>query len=141
MTPVPPDPVFREPQAIFFSADVERAAAFYRRLGFTETFRTPAHGVPIHIDLELDGYKLGFASLDSSREHHGLDPVTSGQRATVTVWTDDTAGAYQALTGEGIPGLAGPQRWLDRLLIAWVLDPDGHPVQIVQELSNEQGHA
>jgi hypothetical protein len=24
--------------------------------------------------------------------------------------------------------------WLDRLLIAWVEDPDGHPVRIVQNL-------
>jgi hypothetical protein len=29
--------------------------------------------------------------------------------------------------------LGGPSPWLGRLLIAWVEDPDGHPVQLVQE--------
>ena len=57
---------------ILFSADVERACAFYRRLGFRETFRVPRDGPPIHADLVLDGYKIGVASIASSREHHGL---------------------------------------------------------------------
>ena len=35
---------FTAPQVILFSADVERASAFYRRLGFHETFRVPAMG-------------------------------------------------------------------------------------------------
>jgi hypothetical protein len=26
-----------------------------------------------------------------------------------------------------------PEPWLDRLLIAWVEDPDGHVVQVVQK--------
>jgi hypothetical protein len=29
---------------------------------------------------------------------------------------------------------AGPHEWLGRLLIAWVADPDGNPIQIVQDL-------
>jgi glyoxylase I family protein len=29
-----------------------------------------------------------------------------------------------------------PHRWLERLLIAWVADPDGNPVQIVQRLDD-----
>lgn len=119
---------------ILFSPDLPRAAAFYAGLGFTETFRTPAEGEPIHVDLELDGYKLGIASVDSSRDDHGLDPVPSGQRAAVILWTDDTPAAYAKLTAAGIPGLQPPHRWLDRLLIAWVTDPDGNPVQIVQHL-------
>lgn len=119
---------------ILFSPDLPRAAAFYTGLGFTETFRTPADGEPIHVDLELDGYKLGIASVDSSRDDHGLDPVPSGQRAAVILWTDDTPAAYAKLTADGIPGLHPPHRWLDRLLIAWIADPDGNPVQIVQHL-------
>jgi hypothetical protein len=34
----------------------------------------------------------------------------------------------------GIPALKPPHQWLGRLLIAWIADPDGNPVQIVQEL-------
>jgi len=119
---------------ILFSADLPRAAAFYESLGFAETFRTPAEGEPIHIDLALDGYKLGLASVASTRDDHGLDPVAHGQRAVVVLWTDDVPASYAALTDAGIPGLAAPHEWLGRLLIAWVADPDGHPVQLVQTL-------
>ncbi|MFC0032279.1 VOC family protein [Micromonospora chaiyaphumensis] len=124
--------MFRTPQVILFSDDVPRAAAFYAGLGFTETFRVPAEGTPIHVDLALDGYRIGIASVASTRDDHGLDPVPSGQRAAVVLWTDDTAAAYARLTAAGAPALAAPHVWLDRLLIAWTADPDGNPVQLVQ---------
>ncbi|NES27561.1 glyoxalase/bleomycin resistance/dioxygenase family protein [Micromonospora terminaliae] len=125
---------FRTPQVILFSEDVPRAAAFYTGLGFTETFRVPAEGTPIHVDLTLDGYRIGIASVASTRDDHGLDPVPSGQRAAVVLWTDDTAAAYARLTDAGAPALAAPHVWLDRLLIAWTADPDGNPIQLVQPL-------
>jgi glyoxylase I family protein len=127
---------FTAPEVILFSGDVERAAEFYKRFGFAETFRVPQEGTPIHVDLQLDGYKIGFASIDSARQDHGLNPITSGQRATITLWTQDTARAYRTLTAVGVPGLAAPSVWLDRLLIAWVQDPDGHPIQLVQRLDD-----
>jgi catechol 2,3-dioxygenase-like lactoylglutathione lyase family enzyme len=123
---------FRDPQVVIFSADVERSARFYVSLGFDETFRVPAVGAPIHVDLRLDGYTIGIASVESTRDDHGLDPVADGQRAAIVLWTDDTAREYERLTAGGVPGLVPPHRWLDRLLIAWIADPDGHPIQIVQ---------
>jgi glyoxylase I family protein len=94
----------------------------------------PRTATLIHVDLELDGYRLGIASVASTREDHGLDPVAAGQRAAVVLWTDDTVAAYAAVTGRGAPALAAPHEWLGRLLIAWTADPDGHPIQIVQSL-------
>src|ERR1700761_2894316 len=132
---------FTAPEVILFSVDVERAAEFYKRLGFAETFRVPQEGAPIHVDLQLDGYKIGFASIDSACQDHGLNPVTSGQRATVTLWTRDTPRAYRALIALGAPGLAAPSVWLGRLLVAWVQDPDGHPGQLVQSLDGQAGSA
>ncbi|MEV4197909.1 VOC family protein [Micromonospora globbae] len=126
--------MFRTPQVILFSQDVTRAAEFYAGLGFTETFRVPTEGEPIHVDLVLDGYTIGIASVASTRDDHGLDPVPEGQRVAVILWTDDTARAYAELTAAGVPALIPPHRWLDRLLIAWVADPDGNPIQIVQRL-------
>jgi glyoxylase I family protein len=125
---------FREPQVILFSPDVTRAAGFYRGLGFTETFRVPATGEPVHVDVALDGYRIGIASVASTRDDHGLDPVPAGQRAAVVLWTDDVPAAYARLTAAGAPELKPPHRWLDRLLIAWTADPDGNPVQLVQPL-------
>jgi glyoxylase I family protein len=132
--------VFREPQVILFSEDLPRAVEFYTRLGFAETFRVPADGEPVHVDLALDGYKIGVASVASSREDHGLDPVAAGQRAVVVLWTDDTPAAYDQLVAAGVPALAAPHVWLERLLIAWITDPDGNPIQIVQPLE-AGGHA
>jgi glyoxylase I family protein len=126
--------IFRTPQVILFSENLPRAAAFYSSLGFTETFRVPTEGEPIHVDLALDGYKIGIASVASTRDDHGLDPVPNGQRAAVILWTDDTAAAFAKLTAEGAPALAPPHEWLGRLLIAWISDPDGNPIQIVQDL-------
>ncbi|MFC0099744.1 VOC family protein [Micromonospora marina] len=123
---------FRSPQVILFSDDLLRAAAFYTRLGFRETFRVPTDGEPVHIDLVLDGYKIGIASVASTREDHGLDPVAEGQRVAVVLWTDDTTAAYEGLVAGGAPALAPPHVWLGRLLIAWTADPDGNPIQIVQ---------
>lgn len=117
---------------VLFSRDLERAAAFYRALGFEEVFRTPQEGTPIHVDLALDGYRIGLASETSTREDHGLEPVVDGQRAAVILWTDDTVAAYDRVQELGAKPVKGPSPWLGRLLIAWVEDLDGHLVQVVQ---------
>jgi hypothetical protein len=127
--------MFHEPQLILFSEDVTRVTQFYEKLGFTETFRVPTEGEPIHVDLVLDGYKIGFSSVDSTRDDHGLQPVTGVQHTAVILWTDDTATAYEHVLGLGAPAIKGPHVWLGRLLIAWTADPDGNPIQIVQPLN------
>ena len=126
--------MFHDPQVILFSENVERSADFYAGLGFAETFRVPEKGTPIHVDMVLDGYKIGVASVESTRDDHGLDPVADGQRAAVILWTDDVEAAYETMTADGCPGIKSPHTWLDRLRIAWLADPDGHPIQIVQSL-------
>jgi len=124
---------FRAPQLVLLVEDAERSAAFYARLGFEEVFRTPARGAPIHVDVALDGTRLGLATRASVRDDHGL-PTTAGEgRAAVVVWTDDVPAALAALAAEGVPVLKAPSPWLGRLLVAWVADPDGHLVQLVQE--------
>ncbi|GAA2758169.1 VOC family protein [Actinopolymorpha rutila] len=127
-------PDFRTSQVILFSEDVSRAVAFYAGLGFRETFRVPTDGDPIHVDLVLDGYRLGIAAVSSVRDDHGLDPVPSGQRAAVVLWTDDTPAALARITATGAPVIARPHEWLGRLLIAWTADPDGNPIQLAQHL-------
>ena len=117
---------------VLFSRDLERAAAFYRALGFQEVFRTPQQGTPIHVDLALDGYRIGLASETSTRADHGFEPVVEGQRAAVILWTDDTVAAYDRVQELGAKPVKGPSPWLGRLLIAWVEDLDGHLVQVVQ---------
>jgi catechol 2,3-dioxygenase-like lactoylglutathione lyase family enzyme len=123
---------FKTPQMVLFSRDIARATEFYGALGFEEVFRTPTEGTPIHVDLALDGYRIGLASEVSTREDHGLDPVVDGQRAAVILWTEDTHEAYSRLQEVGATPVKAPEPWLGRLLIAWVEDPDGHLIQVVQ---------
>jgi len=94
----------------------------------------PNDGEPIHIDLVLDDYRIGIASVSSTRDDHGLAPMSNGQRVAVVLWTDDTAAAFETVTSNGAKALVSPHEWLERLLIAWVADPDGNPIQIVQNL-------
>lgn len=129
-----PVSIFRTPQIVLFSRDLPGAVAFYTALGFREVFRTPAEGTPIHVDLALDGYRLGLASETSTRDDHDLAPVVEGQRAAVILWTDDTTDAYARLRELGARGVHEPAPWMDNLLIAWVEDPDGHLIQVVQRV-------
>jgi len=126
-------PGFRSPQTVLLVEDPEASAAFYSRLGFTEVFRTPSSGPPIHVDVALDGMRLGLAARRSVEEDHGLRATTGPGRAAVVVWTDDVRADVAALGSEGVPVLRSPGPWLDRLLIAWLADPDGHLVQLVQD--------
>jgi catechol 2,3-dioxygenase-like lactoylglutathione lyase family enzyme len=125
--------MFRTPQVVLFCREVASTAAFYERLGFEEVFRTPTEGLPIHVDLVLDGYRIGLASEASTRDDHALDPVGEGQRAAVILWTEDTRAACTTLLELGAKSLKAPAPWLDRLLIAWLEDPDGHLIQVVQD--------
>ncbi len=124
--------LFKTPQVVLFCQNVSGTAQFYRSVGFEEVFRTPRDGEPIHVDLALDGYRIGLASEQSTRSDHGMDPVVSGQRAAVILWTDDTPAAYERLQELGAKPVRAPEPWLERLLIAWVEDPSGHLVQVVQ---------
>ncbi|WP_376714767.1 VOC family protein [Janibacter limosus] len=51
------------------------------------------------------------------------------------LWTDDVPSGYERLIELGATPVKSPEPRLDRLLIVWVEDPDGHPVQVVQATS------
>ena len=125
--------VFTAPMINLYSRDLPRALAFYSDLGFVETFRTPASGAPAHIELKLDGFTLGIATIEAAREHHGLRPDGDGRWIEIVVWTDDTDAAVSALVARGAPLLSPAHDFLDgKLRAAWIADPDGNPVQLVQ---------
>ena len=125
---------FKTPQIVLFSKNLSRTSEFYKELGFEEMFRTPSQGTPRHVDLVLDGYRIGLVSEATARDDHGLVPVVDGQRVAVILWTEDTLAAYATLQHLGAKPVKEPQPWLGRLLIAWVEDPDGHLIQVVQNV-------
>jgi catechol 2,3-dioxygenase-like lactoylglutathione lyase family enzyme len=123
--------MFSSPQINLYAADVARSVAFYERLGFTETFRTPAEGPPLHVELVLDGFKVGIADVESARRDHGLDVSSEGRAVEICLWTDDCDASYAALLGLGATPMSEPHDWLGRLRVAWVADLDGNPIELV----------
>ena len=126
-------PTFKSPLINLYSRDLQRAMTFYLELGFVETFRTPASGEPSHVQLKLDDFTLGIATVDAARDHHGLRPKGDGRWIEIVLWTDDTDAAASALVANGAPLLSPAHDFLGgRLRAAWVADPDGNPIQLVQ---------
>jgi catechol 2,3-dioxygenase-like lactoylglutathione lyase family enzyme len=129
--------MLRDPQINLYVADIEASQRFYRDLcGFTEVFRTPQEGEPIHVEMRLGGLILGVATMDSARQLHGLSMDAGPPRAEVVLWTDDVDGVYQRKTASGARALSEPHDFLSNLRSAWVADPDGNPVQLVMRRSS-----
>lgn len=125
---------FTSPQVILFVADCERAATFYASFGFVERFRVPPEH-PVKVEMDLEGFGLGLALPGPAAQSHQIDPVTEGHRAAMTLWTDDVSGAYAHALEAGATAHTEPHGFLQgRLRVAFVEDPDGHPVQLVQRI-------
>jgi catechol 2,3-dioxygenase-like lactoylglutathione lyase family enzyme len=137
---------FTDPAINYYVDDVEIAAGFYsEHFGFIETFRTPKQGKPIHIELRLAQLTLGLASKEAGKTMHGL-PLGAGgfPRAELVIWTDNVDEAYASLINKGVPSVSVPHDFLSSLRAAWVMDPDGNPVEIAsrrkpQNESRESG--
>lgn len=124
--------MFARPQVNFYVADVDVSAAFYRDgFGFVETFRTPTAGRPEHVELRLDGFVLGLATIEAAQRAHGIPAGAGPARAELVLWCEDVDRAYADLLAAGASPLSVPHDFVEVLRAAWIADPDGHPVQIV----------
>lgn len=124
---------FTDPAINYYVDDVETAVRFYTEyFGFVETFRTPKTGKPDHVEVKLGGLILGLASKDAGMRMHNLPLGPGGfPRVEVVIWTDDVDAAYAMLIEKGVPSVSAPHNFLGMLRAAWVMDPDGNPVEIV----------
>lgn len=127
--------MFRTPQINLYTMDIQQSLAFYLGLGFVETFRTPQEGLPVHVEVILDGFTIGIATINAAIADHGLQPQLNGRAIEIVLWTDDTDRAFATLTAGGARVLSPPHDFLDDLRLAWVADPDDNPIQIVQRRS------
>jgi uncharacterized glyoxalase superfamily protein PhnB len=124
--------IFARPQVNLFVDDVATSAAFFLdHCGFTETFRTPEQGAPVHVEMVLDDFTLGVADHASAEGLHALGGATPGlPQCDVTLWCVDADTAYEALLAAGATPVSPPHDFLGNRA-AWVKEPGGHLVSLV----------
>jgi catechol 2,3-dioxygenase-like lactoylglutathione lyase family enzyme len=109
--------------------DLDATVAFYELLGLTCTSRTDIdHAREAIVERPGVGGKLQLAQQLAARE-----PIRMGSMWKLYVNTDDCAALHDAAVDGGHTSLVAPMR-LDRwpVTIAFVADPDGYQVELVQ---------
>ena len=109
--------------------DIEATIGFYELLGLTCTSRTEIpHAHEAILEQPGRGGKLQLA-----QEVDQDGPIRMGSMWKLYVNTDDCAGLHAAAVDAGHPSIVAPMR-LDRwpVTIAFVGDPDGYQVELVQ---------
>ena len=109
--------------------DIERTVGFYEMLGLECTSRTEiAHALEAIVEQPGRGSKVQLAQ---QRDQDG--PVRMGSMWKLYVNTDDCVGLHQRAVEAGHASVMAPMR-LDRwpVTIAFVADPDGYQVELVQ---------
>lgn len=119
-----------------YTRDIEAGLRFYRDLlGFTETFRTPAEGIPEHVELELNGFMVGLGTVEAAKRVHGVDATPGKPAMVLVVWTDDVDKACADLAVAGVLVLQRPHDTGNNNRDALLCDPDGNLVEIVAKTS------
>ena len=114
--------------------DIDKAIAFYELFGLQCTSRTDIQ-VALEAIIEQPG-KGGKMQLAQHRDQSG--PIDMGSMWKLYVNTDDCEGMHQKAVEAGHTSLVPPMR-LDRwpVTIAFVADPDGYQVELVQRHQEE----
>ena len=119
-----------------YTRDIAAGLRFYRDLlGFTETFRAPAEGVPEHVELKLNGFMIGLGTVEAARRVHGVEAAPGSPAMVLVLWTDDVDKACADLAAAGVPVLQPPHDTGNNNRNALLRDPDGNLVEIVAKTS------
>ncbi len=118
-----------------YTRDIEAGLHFYRDLlGFKETFRAPAEGVPEHVELQLDGFTVGLGTVEAAKRVHDVEAAPGSPAMVLVVWTDDVDDACKELAAAGVPVLQAPHNTGNNNRNALLRDPDGNLVEIVAKV-------
>jgi lactoylglutathione lyase len=119
-----------------YTHDIEAGLRFYGDLlGFAETFRTPAEGIPEHVELQLNGFTVGLGTAEAAKRVHGVDATPGSPAMVLVVWADDVDDAYRELVAAGVPVVQPPHDTGNGNRNALLRDPDGNLVEIVARVS------
>ncbi|MFC3503329.1 VOC family protein [Micromonospora krabiensis] len=125
--------MFLNSQVNLYADDVECVVDFYKALGFVETYRYAPEGDPWHVEVKGAGLVLGVASPRAALTDHGLRVSQDGAAMELVFWCEDVDSAYALALRAGAAVLREPHDFQDgRLRVAWVADPVGNPLELVQ---------
>ena len=115
--------------AAFAVHDLEASLAFYRQLGIEEAFRLHRpDGSLMLVYLHVGGDR--FIELFPGGPAPDPDRVQSFRH--VCLLTDDLRGAVERLRRQGVAIEREPVTGLDGNLQAWIRDPDGNAVELME---------
>jgi lactoylglutathione lyase len=115
--------------AAFAAHDLERALAFYALLGIRESFRLHHEdGSLMLIYLHVAGDRF----IEVFPNGPPPDPNRKGSFMHLCLLTDDLHAAVAQLRESGIAIEREPKVGLDHNWQAWIRDPDGNPIELMQ---------
>ena len=118
-----------------YAADVEASVAFYRGLlGGTETFRTPATGPAVHVELRIGDVIIAVSGRDEVAPQ-GLPEPSGGHPLELVVWCGSADDAVSELRAAGVPVVLEPSGHVSGHRRGYVADPDGNWVVLVSKES------
>ena len=109
--------------------DMDRALAFYRELGIHEAFRLDREDgslMLVYLHVAADR----FIELFPNGPEPGPERVQSFRHICLAV--DDLEAMVADLRAKGITIERELKRGLDQNLQAWIRDPDGNPIELMQ---------
>jgi lactoylglutathione lyase len=114
--------------------EVEPCLAFYKAIGFAETYRTPTEGAAEHVEVRAIDLTLGISSATAARDSHDLHVVGGGNAVQVCLWCDDLDAVFERMLRAGARVAREPRDFQGgRLRNGWLLDPANNLVQLVQQ--------
>ena len=115
--------------AAFAVADIDTSLAFYEKLGIREAFRlNHEDGSLMLIYLHVAGDRF----IEIFPGGPGPDPARQGSFMHLCLLTDDIRAVVETLRGAGVTIDREVTEGLDTNLQAWIRDPDGNPIELMQ---------
>ncbi len=115
--------------------DIDRSVAFYEKLGYEEVRRMPIGDEAINVFMAIPGDSTAL----ELTYNHGVDSYELGTGYNhIALGVDDLDGTLAALADDGIEPEKPPYRPGGRTegpRIAFVRDPDGYRVELIERSS------
>ena len=109
--------------------DVEASLAFYELLGIRESFRlNKDDGTVMLVYLHVGGDRF----IELFPNGPGPDASRPGSFKHICLLTEDLEGAVEELRSKGVKIDREPKQGLDTNLQAWISDPDGNALELMQ---------